>query len=96
MRLNGTCSYVWLLKHMSDKLPHKNGLKHGEALLPVFLNFALDYAMQKVQTNQEGLKLNGTSQLPIYANHVNLLGEIMHTVMSSTEVFISHSSISKW
>ena len=81
---------------MSDKLPNKNGLKHGEALLPGFLNFALDCATQKVQTNQEGLKLNATCQLPIYANRVNVLGEIMHTVMSSTEGFISHSSISKW
>jgi len=68
----------------------KNDLKHGDALLPVFLHFALEYAIQNVQTNQEGLKLNGTYQLPVYANHVNLLGEIMHTVMSSTEVFISH------
>jgi hypothetical protein len=75
---------------MSDKLSTKNGLKHGDALLPVLLNFTLEYATQKAQTNQEGLELNGTYQLPIYANHVNLLGEIMHTVMSSTEVFISH------
>jgi len=52
MHLNGTYSYVWLGKHMSDKLPNKNGLKCGEALLPVF---ALDYATQKVQTNQKGL-----------------------------------------
>ena len=77
-------------KHLSDKLSTKNGLKHGDALLPVLLNFALEYTIQNIQTNQEGMKLNGTYQLPIYANHVNLLGEIMHTVMSSTEVFISH------
>jgi hypothetical protein len=81
---------VWLGKHLSDKLSTKNGLKHGDALLPVLLNFALEYAIQNVQTNQEGLKLNGTYQLSIYANHVNLLGEIMHIVKSSTEVFICH------
>jgi hypothetical protein len=81
---------VWLGKHLSDKFSTKNGLKHGGALLPVLLNFALEYAIQNVQTNQEGLKLNGTYQLLIYANHVNLLGEIMHIVKSSTEVFISH------
>ena len=68
----------------------KNDLKHGDALLPVLLNFALEYTIQNIQTNQEGMELNGTYQLPIYANHVNLLGEIMHTVMNSTEVFISH------
>ena len=81
---------MWLGKYLSDKFSTKNGLKHGDALLSVLLNFALEYVIQNVQTNQEGLKLNGTYQLPVYANHVNLLGEIMHTVMSSTEVFISH------
>jgi hypothetical protein len=80
---------MWLGKLVSDKLSTKNGLKHGVALLPVFVNFALEYATQKAQTNQAGLKLNGTYQLTIYANHVNLLGEIMHTVKSSTEVLIS-------
>jgi hypothetical protein len=79
---------VWVGKHLSDTLPTKNVLKHGNALLPVFFNFALEYAIQTVQTNQEGLKVNGTYHLPVYANHVNLLGE-MHTVTSSTEVFIS-------
>jgi hypothetical protein len=78
---------MWIGKYLSDKLPTKNGLKHGDALLPVLLIFALEYATQKAQTNQEGLKVNGTYYLPIYANHVNLLGE-MHTVMCSTEVFI--------
>jgi hypothetical protein len=81
---------VWLGKHLSDKLSTKNGLKHGDTLLPVLLNFALEYAIQNVQTNQGGLKLNRTYQLPIYANHVKLLGEIMHTVMSNTQVYISH------
>jgi len=81
---------VWLGKYLSDKFSTKNGLKHGDALLSVLLNFALEYVIQNVQTNQEGLQLNGTYQLPVYANHANLLGEIMHTVMSSTEVFISH------
>ena len=81
---------MWLRKHLSGKLPNKNGLKHGHTLLPVLLNFAFEYATQKAQTNQEGLKLNRTYQLPVYANCVNLLVEIIHTVKSSTEVFISH------
>jgi hypothetical protein len=39
--LNETYSEVCTGKHLSDSLPIKNGLKQGDALLPLILNFAL-------------------------------------------------------
>ena len=34
----------WLIdKHLSDVFPIKNGLKQGDALSPVLLNFVLEY-----------------------------------------------------
>ena len=46
--LNETHSRVRVGKYLSDRLPIKNGLKQGEALSPLFLNFALEYAIKGV------------------------------------------------
>jgi len=41
----------------------RNGLKKGDALSPLLLNLALDYAIKRVEVNQDGLKLNGVHQV---------------------------------
>jgi len=42
---------------LSDIFPIKNGLKQRDALLPLLLNFALEYAIRRVQVNQDSFKL---------------------------------------
>jgi hypothetical protein len=58
--------------------PTKNGLKEGDALLSLVFNFALEYAIRKIQANQKLLKFNGTHQI-IYGDDVNLQGHSIHT-----------------
>jgi hypothetical protein len=74
--LNETYNKVHISKHLSDAFPIQNGLKYGDALLPLLFNFALECTISKVQENQVGLKLNGTLQLLVYGDNVNLLGKV--------------------
>jgi hypothetical protein len=54
----------------------------------LFFNCALEYAIRRVQGNQDGLKLNGTHQLLVYANDVNILGGSVYTVQENAEAFV--------
>jgi hypothetical protein len=81
-------SKILIGKYLSDKFPIQNGLKQGNCLKPLFFNFALEYAIRKVQENQVGLKLNATHQLLLYADDVNLLGVNTDAIKKNTETLI--------
>jgi len=51
--------------------------------------FALEYAIRRVQVNQDGLKLNGAHQILAYADDVNILGGSIHTLKENAEALIA-------
>ena len=83
-----TYSRVWVGKNLSDMFPIRNGLKQLEALLPLLFNFALVYTIRRVHVIQDGLKLNGTHQLLVYADDVNILGGSVHTIKENAEALL--------
>ncbi|PNF34567.1 hypothetical protein B7P43_G10641 [Cryptotermes secundus] len=78
MCLNETYSKVCIGKHLSDKFRIQNGLKQGDALSPLLFNFTLE----NERGNQVELKLNGTHQLLVCADDVNLPGDNVDTVIT--------------
>ena len=51
MSLTETYTRVLVGKNVSDRFPIRNVLKQGGALSPMLFNFALEYAIRRVQVN---------------------------------------------
>ena len=70
------------------QFPIRNGLKQGDALSSLLFSPALEYAITRVRVIQDGLKLNGTHQILVYADDVNILGGSVHTIKSKAEALV--------
>jgi hypothetical protein len=67
--------------------PFRNGLKQGDALLPLLFS-VLEYAIRMDSVQQDGLKLNGKYQLLVYADDGNILGGSIHTIKKNAKALV--------
>jgi hypothetical protein len=52
------------------------------------LNFILIYCIKKFQANQDGFRLNGTYQILVNVDGVNVLGENVYNIKKNTEALL--------
>ena len=64
-------------------------MKQGDALSPLKFNFALEYAIRKVQETNLGLDMNGTHQVLAHADDVNLIGDDTRTIERNANVLLN-------
>jgi hypothetical protein len=68
--------------------PIRNGLKQGDTLLPLLLNFASEYTIRRVQLHHDGLKLNSSHMILVNAYDVYILAGSIHNKQKKTKVLV--------
>jgi hypothetical protein len=86
--LNKTYNKVRTVNYYSGTFPIQNGLKQGDALRTLLFNFALVYTIMKVQLNEVRLKINGTPQVLVYVDDVNVVRGNINAVKKDIEALI--------
>ena len=79
-------------KNLCDTFPIRIALKQRDVFSPLIFNFALDYAIRRVQENQDDLRLNGTRWL-ILMMLIPILGGSLRSVKSVAVVFSCSRSL---
>jgi len=74
--------------HVGRNLPKLLPIKGRFETRRCSVAIAFQLCVRKVQVSQDGLKLNGTHQLLVYADNVIVLGGNIHTIKENAEALV--------
>jgi hypothetical protein len=83
MLLKETCTKA---KHLTDAFPVQNGLKKGQVLLSLLLNFALKCTLKLYSRYPFGIGVQWDTQILVNADYIILLGARISVIKQNTEV----------
>ena len=86
--LKDTRGRVRIGNQMSETFNIHSGLKQGDALSPLLFNLVLEYAIKEMQKSNDGLQLNGTTQILTYADDIALLGDNKETLINNAKILL--------
>ena len=87
--LGDTQSKVKIGIYLSSSFPIENGLKQGDALSPLTFNFALEYAIRKLEETRLALDMNSNHRILTYVDDVNLIGDDIRTIERNADVLLN-------
>ena len=64
-------------------------MKQGDALSPLLFNFALEYAIRKVQETNLELDMKGANQILAFADDVHLIDDDIKTIERNADVLLN-------
>jgi hypothetical protein len=73
---------------LSDTFSIKNVFKQGHVLSSLLLKICIILCHEEGRGKQDGWKLNGTHQVLVYVDCVNILGGKVQTVKENAEVLV--------
>jgi hypothetical protein len=95
MYLNETYSKVRMGKYLSGAFSIQNGVKQGDVLSSLLFNFALEYAIRKIQEYLEEMEVKGTYQFLFCAHGVNALGQNVNSIKHRNSTRYQYGLVSK-
>jgi hypothetical protein len=63
----------------------------GRCSITIAFQFCFRICHQEVQENEIGMELNGTHQLLVYADDINLLGDSVNTIKENSKTLLEAS-----